>query len=205
LKRRVAFVAKRFFDFAVAGGLLVILIPAFAIIALAISFDSRGPIFFKLRVAGRRGRGFNQWKFRTMVTNARQMAHAFETFAGDPRITKTGRFLRRWSLDELPQLWNVLRGEMSLVGPRPAFAEIAARYSPYEARRLDIRPGITGLAQIHGRNLIPWPRRVEFDLDYIDRFSIWLDARILLRTIPLLLKGEGIYGEDGGVRMHRLA
>lgn len=184
---------------------LVIMAPVFALIALCVSLDSPGDIVFKLRVAGRDGKAFDQWKFRTMVQNARDTAHRYETSVTDPRITRLGRFLRRWSIDELPQLWNVLRGEMSLVGPRPTFLEIADRYSPEQARRLQMRPGLTGLAQLQGRNLIPWDRRITLDISYIENFSLWLDAKILCRTIPLLLRGTGVYGEGGAVKMHDLA
>jgi undecaprenyl phosphate N,N'-diacetylbacillosamine 1-phosphate transferase len=196
---------KRAFDVVLSFLALLILLPVFALIALGISLDSNGPVFFRLRSAGRSGKAFGQWKFRTMVRNARQIAHPFETSENDPRITRVGRFLRRWSLDELPQLWNVLRGEMSLVGPRPAFAEVAADYPPAESRRLLMRPGLTGLAQVRGRNLLPWRERVALDVEYIDRYSLWLDFKILIRTIPVWLRGTGVYGEDGRVRMHDLA
>jgi undecaprenyl phosphate N,N'-diacetylbacillosamine 1-phosphate transferase len=205
LKRNFEFALKRALDVGIAILALLLLLPVFAFIAIAIVLDSPGSPFFKLRVAGRDSRAFHQWKFRTMVQGARQKAHPFETFLADPRITRTGRFLRRWSLDELPQLWNVLRGQMSLVGPRPAFVEVASRYSAQEARRLRMRPGLTGLAQIQGRNLISWQRRIALDVAYVDRYSLWLDAKILLATIPVLLKGEGVYGPDGRVRMHDLA
>jgi undecaprenyl phosphate N,N'-diacetylbacillosamine 1-phosphate transferase len=205
LKRNFEFALKRALDVGVSILALLFLLPVFAFIAVAIVLDSPGSPFFKLRVAGRDGLAFDQWKFRTMVRDARQKAHPFETFYADPRITRTGRFLRRWSLDELPQLWNVLRGEMSLVGPRPAFVEVASRYSAQEARRLRVRPGLTGLAQIQGRNLISWQRRIALDVAYVDRYSLWLDAKILLATIPVLVKGEGVYGPDGRVRMHDLA
>lgn len=205
MRRKFDSALKRAFDVAVAALGLPILLPVFALVALAIKLDSPGSVLFRLRAAGRDGRAFDQWKFRTMIKGARQKAHPFETFAADPRITRIGRFLRRWSLDELPQLWNVLRGEMSLVGPRPAFVEVASRYSPQEARRLRVRPGITGLAQIQGRNLISWQRRIALDVAYIDRYSFRLDMKILLSTIPVLLRGEGVYGADGRVRMHDLA
>jgi undecaprenyl phosphate N,N'-diacetylbacillosamine 1-phosphate transferase len=205
LLRKFQLMLKRVFDLALSLLGLVVLAAVFALIALCISLDSSGDVFFKLRVAGREGKPFNQWKFRTMIQNAREVAHCFETSATDPRITRVGRFLRRWSLDELPQLWNVLRGEMSLVGPRPAFLEIAQRYSPEQARRLQMRPGLTGLAQLQGRNLLPWEQRIVLDIVYIDRYSLWLDARILWRTIPLLLRGTGVYGEGGVVKMHDLA
>jgi undecaprenyl phosphate N,N'-diacetylbacillosamine 1-phosphate transferase len=205
LLRKLQLMLKRVFDLVLSLLGLLALAPIFALIVLCISLDSPGEIFFKLRVAGRDGEPFNQWKFRTMIQNAREVAHRFETAATDPRITRVGRFLRRWSLDELPQLWNVLRGEMSLVGPRPAFLEIAQRYSPEQARRLQMRPGLTGLAQLQGRNLLPWEQRIVLDIVYIDRYSLWLDARILWRTIPLLLRGTGVYGEGGVVKMHDLA
>lgn len=205
LLRKLQLALKRVFDLALAALGLVVLAPVFALIALCISLDSPGDVFFKLRVAGRDGKPFDQWKFRTMIQNARDTAHRFETSATDPRITRVGRFLRRWSLDELPQLWNVLRDDMSLVGPRPAFVEVAQRYSPEQARRLQMRPGLTGLAQLQGRNLLPWEQRIVLDIVYIDRYSLWLDAKILWRTIPLLLRGTGVYGEGGVVKMHDLA
>jgi undecaprenyl phosphate N,N'-diacetylbacillosamine 1-phosphate transferase len=196
---------KRALDITAAFFGLVIMSPVFALIARCVSLNSPGDILFKLRVAGRDGKAFDQWKFRTMVQNARETAHRYETSATDPRITRVGRFLRRWSIDELPQLWNVLRGEMSLIGPRPTFLEIAQRYSPQQARRLQMRPGLTGLAQLQGRNLIPWEQRITLDISYIENFSLWLDAKILCRTIPLLLRGTGVYGEGGAVKMHDLA
>jgi len=205
LLRELQLFLKRVVDLALSLLGLVTLTPAFALIALCISLDSPGDVFFKLRVAGRDGKPFDQWKFRTMIQNARDTAHRFETSAADPRITRVGRFLRRWSLDELPQLWNVLRGEMSLVGPRPAFLEVAQQYSPEQARRLQMRPGLTGLAQLRGRNLLPWDQRIVLDIAYIEQYSLWLDAWILWRTIPLLLRGTGVYGEGGVVKMHDLA
>jgi lipopolysaccharide/colanic/teichoic acid biosynthesis glycosyltransferase len=189
--------------------LALLALPAFGaisvLIAPAIWLESGAPVFFRLRVAGRGGKAFDQWKFRTMVQGARQKAHPFETSATDPRITRVGRFLRRWSLDELPQLWNVLRGDMSFVGPRPAFVEVASRYGPRESHRLQMRPGITGLAQIQGRNLLPWSERIALDRDYIDHHSLRLDCKILFRTIPVWFRGTGVYGEDGKVTMHDLA
>jgi undecaprenyl phosphate N,N'-diacetylbacillosamine 1-phosphate transferase len=205
VSRQLEFALKRTFDIVFSALALVILSPIFFLIALTILCDSPGHVFFLLHVAGRNCRPFDQWKFRTMIENARDVAHRFETFEGDPRITRVGGLLRRWSIDELPQLWNVLRGDMSLVGPRPTFVEVAAKYSAAEIRRLEVRPGITGLAQIQGRNLISWPRRIELDRAYIDQFSIWLDLQILFRTIPVLLRGKGIYGQDGRVAMHRSA
>jgi undecaprenyl phosphate N,N'-diacetylbacillosamine 1-phosphate transferase len=205
LLRKFQLAIKRVLDISAAILGLLVLVPVLGCIALFVSLDSPGGIFFRLRVAGRDGKAFDQWKFRTMVQNARDTAHRYETSATDPRITRVGRFLRRWSLDELPQLWNVIRGEMSFVGPRPTFLEIAERYSSQQARRLHMRPGLTGLAQLQGRNLIPWEQRITLDISYIESFSLWLDVKILCRTIPLLLRGTGVYGERGAVKMHDLA
>ncbi len=189
-------------SFAAVG--LAIFSPLLALSALAIKLDSPGPVFFKLRAAGLRGRGFDQWKLRTMVPGARESGHRYETWSDDPRITRVGHFLRRWSIDELPQLWNVLSGEMSLVGPRPTFFEIATNYSTEQARRLTMRPGLTGLAQVQGRNLLSWADRVELDIFYTENYSLWLDCKIIARTIPVLVQGEGVYGKDGRVRIQDL-
>ncbi|MFY9528444.1 MAG: sugar transferase [Candidatus Acidiferrales bacterium] len=205
MTRKLQLGLKRALDMVLAFVGLLMLLPVFVLIGISIWLDSPGPVLFRLRAAGCGGRAFDQWKLRTMVKDARQKAHPFETFATDPRITRVGRFLRRWSLDELPQLWNVLRGEMSIVGPRPNFIEIAARYPPFEARRLLMRPGLTGLAQMQGRNLVPWPQRVALDIAYIEHYSLWLDLKILVATIPVWFRGKGLYGEDGRVRMHDLA
>jgi undecaprenyl phosphate N,N'-diacetylbacillosamine 1-phosphate transferase len=205
MSRKIQLAVKRILDLIVAAFGLFLLIPFFVLVGILIKLDSPGPIFFKLMAAGRGGKPFGQYKFRTMVNDARQKAHPFETSATDPRITSVGRFLRRWSFDELPQLWNILRGEMSLVGPRPTFLEVASRYSSFEARRLRIRPGLTGLAQVHGRNLLSWPERVALDIEYIEQYSLWLDTKILIRTVPAVLESRGVYGDDGKVRMHDLA
>jgi lipopolysaccharide/colanic/teichoic acid biosynthesis glycosyltransferase len=205
LPSKIQLSLKRAFDVVAALLGLLALVPLFALIALCVCLDSPGDVFFRLRAAGLGGKPFDQWKFRTMVQNARDIADRFETSSTDPRITRVGRFLRRWSLDELPQLWNVVRGEMSLIGPRPTFIEIASGYSPAQARRLLMRPGLTGLAQLQGRNLLPWQERVVLDIAYIDHYSPWLDLKILVRTIPVLLRGTGVYGADGTVKMHDLA
>jgi lipopolysaccharide/colanic/teichoic acid biosynthesis glycosyltransferase len=195
---------KRMMDVGIAIVGLIIFAPLLLVSAIAIKVDSRGPVFFRLRVAGLRGKGFDQWKFRSMVHAAREKGDRFETSSNDPRITRVGHFLRRWSIDELPQLWNVLRGEMSIVGPRPAFFEIASKYSAEQARRLAMRPGLTGLAQVQGRNLLTWAERVELDIFYVEHYSLWLDCDIMARTIPVLFQGEGVYGKDGRVRVQDL-
>jgi len=183
----------------IAGALLGILLlaPLWALIALWIKLDSRGPVFFRLRVAGKDGRPFEELKFRTRVDGAMEIGLGRETSATDPRITRAGRWLRRTSLDETPQLLNVLRGEMSLVGPRATFLEVAAQYDQRERRRLSVPPGITGLAQVRGRNSISWPERVQCDLWYVTHHSYWLDWKILLETPRALFARRDIYGPGG--------
>jgi lipopolysaccharide/colanic/teichoic acid biosynthesis glycosyltransferase len=197
-------VVKRSMDVALAIVGLTVAFPLLLVSVIAIKLGSRGPVFFRLHVAGLRGRSFDQWKLRTMVFAARESGDRFETSSSDPRITRVGQFLRRWSIDELPQLWNVVRGEMSIVGPRPTFFEIASRYSAEQARRLAMRPGLTGLAQVQGRNLLTWAERVELDIFYVEHYSLWLDCEIMVRTIPVLFQGQGVYGKDGRVRVQDL-
>jgi undecaprenyl phosphate N,N'-diacetylbacillosamine 1-phosphate transferase len=204
MMRELQLFAKRIMDVVLAIFSLIIVAPLLLVSAVAIKLGSPGPVFFRLRVAGLGGDGFDEWKLRTMVNDARHSGDRFETSSSDPRITRVGHFLRRWSIDELPQLWNVLRGEMSIVGPRPAFFEIASKYSAEQARRLMMRPGLTGLAQVQGRNLLTWAERVELDISYVEHYSLWLDCEIMARTIPVLFQGEGVYGKDGRVRVQDL-
>ncbi|WP_457651207.1 sugar transferase [Rhodocaloribacter sp.] len=182
---------KRLVDLLGAGGLLLALAPFLLVIAASILVESGRPVFFRQTRTGRGGRPFEVLKFRTL--------HAGAHDARDPasRTTRVGRILRRWGLDEAPQLWNVLRGEMSLVGPRPTLPEQTARYGPFERRRLEVLPGLTGWAQIHGRNALSWPERFRYDVWYVDHRSLGLDLRILARTPLMLLSGEGVYGPDG--------
>jgi lipopolysaccharide/colanic/teichoic acid biosynthesis glycosyltransferase len=204
MRRELQLIVKRIMDVGLAIVGLIIFAPMLLVSGIAIKVGSHGPVFFLLRAAGLRGKGFDQWKLRTMVEGARESGDRFETSSRDPRITRVGRFLRRWSIDELPQLWNVLRGEMSIVGPRPAFFEIASKYSAEQARRLEMRPGLTGLAQVQGRNLLTWAERVKLDIFYVEHYSLWLDCEIVARTIPILFQGEGVYGKDGRVRVQDL-
>jgi lipopolysaccharide/colanic/teichoic acid biosynthesis glycosyltransferase len=181
--------------------LAVVLTPVMVAISAWIKLDSRGPILFRQQRIGLHGRPFEVWKFRTMVEGAEEQledlldqnevrGNAFK-MAADPRVTRAGRWLRRTSLDELPQLLNVLRGEMSLVGPRPPLPAEVARYDVWHRRRLSMRPGMTGLWQVTARREPDFDRWVEADLEYIDRWSIWLDMRIILRTIPAVLGRQG--------------
>jgi lipopolysaccharide/colanic/teichoic acid biosynthesis glycosyltransferase len=204
MRAELQLIVKRIMDVGLGMVGLIIVATLLLVSAIAIKVASRGPVFFRLRVAGLRGKGFDQWKLRTMVNGAREGGDRFETSSSDPRITRVGHFLRRWSIDELPQLWNVLRGEMSIVGPRPTFFEIASKYSAEQARRLAMRPGLTGLAQVQGRNLLTWAERVELDIFYVEHYSLWLDCEIMARTIPVLFQGKGVYGKDGRVRVQDL-
>ena len=145
---------------------------------------------------GRDGVPFELWKLRTMVSGAETMGAGLYIEANDSRITRTGAFLRRFSLDELPNLVNVLRGEMSVVGPRPTVAVQVDRYTPHQRRRLEVKPGITGWAQVNGRASISWPERIELDVWYVDNRSVLLDLRILARTVKLLVSGQGLYSSE---------
>jgi lipopolysaccharide/colanic/teichoic acid biosynthesis glycosyltransferase len=164
-----------------------------------IKLDDGGPVFYRQRRVGLDGREFELLKLRTMEVGAETKGAGFAVNEGDPRITRAGRLLRRLSLDELPQLWNVVRGDMSLVGPRPTLAYQVERYTPRQRRRLEVRPGITGWAQIHGRARLPWEERIELDVWYVEHRSPLLDLKILART-PLALVAGTYKGDTGGWR-----
>ena len=173
--------------------------PFLAASALAIKLEDRGPVLYRQQRVGQGGEEFELLKLRTMVVGAETKGAGLAVNRGDPRITKVGRLLRRLSLDELPQLWNVVRGEMSLIGPRPTLQYQVERYTDRQRRRLEVKPGITGWAQIHGRAKLPWEERIELDVWYVEHRSPWVDLRILLRT-PLALFGGTYKGETGGWR-----
>ena len=179
--------AKRAFDLAAALAALVVLSPLLALVAVYIKFCSPGPVFFAQQRVGRGGRPFRLWKFRTMHTRSALDADSSVTTRDDPRVFPGGRLLRRLKLDELPQLWNVVTGTMSLVGPRPTVAEDCRRMTPRQSSRCAVRPGITGLAQIRGGTALTWPERIELDLQYIQRRTFWLDLKILATTGWLVL------------------
>jgi lipopolysaccharide/colanic/teichoic acid biosynthesis glycosyltransferase len=190
---------KRVLDPLLAALLLVLLSPVFLVVTLVVLLGSGRPIFFVRPRAGRDGKPFSMIKFRTMVPDAIELGRElnlsedpFGLVADDPRMTRGGRFLRRTGLDEIPQLVNILRGQMSLVGPRPDLVEQAANYTPDERRRLTVRPGITGWSQIHGREDMTWPERFRFDAWYLEHWSLWLDLRILLRTFGQLFRPEPV-------------
>ena len=184
-------------DVALAGAVLVVASPVIGLAALAIKLTSRGPALYRQTRVGRHGADFELLKLRTMVVGAETTGAGFAVEKGDARITPVGRMLRRLSLDELPQLWNVVRGDMSVIGPRPTLRYQVERYSPEQMRRLAVKPGITGWAQVHGRATLPWDERIELDLWYVDHSSPWLDAKILAKT-PLALFGGTYKGATGG-------
>jgi lipopolysaccharide/colanic/teichoic acid biosynthesis glycosyltransferase len=187
---------NRALDVAIAGTVLVVSSPLLALSALAVKLDG-GPVLYRQSRVGKDGVDFELLKLRTMVVGAETMGAGFAVDKGDSRITRAGRLLRRLSLDELPQLWNVLRGDMSLIGPRPTLRYQVEQYDDRQRRRLEIRPGLTGWAQIHGRAGLPWPERIEYDLWYVDHRSPKTDALILLRT-PFVLFGGTYKGATGG-------
>jgi lipopolysaccharide/colanic/teichoic acid biosynthesis glycosyltransferase len=188
---------KRVFDVVAAAAALVLAAPVLAIAALAILLDDGPPVLYRQARVGLKGRGFEIVKLRTMVVGAERQGAGLAVNYGDPRITRAGRVLRRLSLDELPQLWNVLVGDMSIVGPRPTVRSQVERYTPHQMRRLDVKPGITGWAQVNGRAALPWAERIELDVWYVERASFWLDVRILART-PVALFSNTYKGETGG-------
>ena len=190
---------NRALDLALAGTGLAITSPLLAAAAIAVKLDGGGPVLFKQTRVGKDGRDFELLKLRTMVVGAEQQGAGYAVDKGDSRITRVGRVLRRTSLDELPQLWNVVRGEMSLIGPRPTLRYQVVRYSERQRRRLEVLPGITGWAQIHGRASLSWDERIELDVWYVEHRSPLTDLLILLRT-PLALFGGTYKGETGGWR-----
>lgn len=192
---------KRLFDLAVCGAALPFLLPVLAVVALLVRWKLGGPVLFRHTRPGLHGRPFTLYKFRTM-TDGRDADG--ELLPDAERMTPFGRALRSSSLDELPELLNVIKGEMSLVGPRPLLMEYLERYSPEQARRHDALPGITGWAQIHGRNALTWPERFAHDVWYVDHQSVWLDIVILWRTFATVLRREGISAE-GHATMYEFA
>jgi exopolysaccharide biosynthesis polyprenyl glycosylphosphotransferase len=196
--------AKRAFDIVVAASILVLLSPLLLIVALLIRLDSKGPVFFSQVRVGKQAASFKMYKFRSMYFDAEQrkaalMAHnemqggVLFKMRDDPRVTRMGRLIRKYSIDELPQIWNVLTGDMSLVGPRPPLPSEVAQYTPYQRRRLAVTPGITCIWQVSGRSNIPFPKQVELDLEYIANQSFWNDMRLLVKTVPAVLKAQGAY------------
>jgi lipopolysaccharide/colanic/teichoic acid biosynthesis glycosyltransferase len=190
-------IAKRALDVAGASVGLLVSAPFLAAAAAAVKLEDRGPVLYRQRRVGKDGGEFDLLKLRTMVVGAERLGAGYAVDEGDPRITRAGRVLRRLSIDVLPQLWNVVRGDMSLVGPRPTLPYQVERYTDRQRRRLEVLPGITGWAQIHGRASLPWDERIELDVWYVEHRSFWLDLRILART-PFALFTGTYKGETGG-------
>jgi lipopolysaccharide/colanic/teichoic acid biosynthesis glycosyltransferase len=190
---------RRLFDVASSAVLLLFASPFLLLSALGIKLDDRGPVLYRQRRVGKDEVEFELLKLRTMVVGAEKLGAGYAVNEGDPRITRAGRVLRRLSLDELPQLWNVLRGDMSLIGPRPTLAYQVERYTPRQRRRLEVKPGITGWAQVHGRAKLPWDERIELDVWYVEHRSFLLDLKILAKT-PLALMSGTYKGATGGWR-----
>ena len=199
MSRKIQIALKRTFDIIIAGTALLVLSPVIAVIALTIKLDDRGPIFFLQERVGKAGRPFAAYKFRTMVVGAEKIGRGIETAKDDERVTRVGKFLRHWTLDEIPQIFNVLNGDMSVIGPRPTVMSQVARYTPFQRRRLEVQPGMGGWAWIHGRNRLPWDKRIELDVWYVDHWSLWLDLKIFVMAFLVLLRREGVYGDDGVV------
>ena len=201
---RSALLVKRALDVVASAAALLLLAPIFAATALAIKIEDRGTIFFRQQRVGLRGRLFGMWKFRSMVVNADQLkdqlARQNEMSGGvtfkmknDPRVTRVGRFIRKYSVDELPQFWNVLCGDMSLVGPRPPVPREVALYSPEDRQRLLAVPGLTCFWQVGGRSSIDFAGQVRLDVAYIQSSSLWLDVKLLVQTVPAVLFGKGAF------------
>ena len=190
---------NRALDVALGGLGLVVASPLLAAAALAIKLEDRGPVLYRQTRVGKDGSDFDVLKLRSMVVGAERQGAGFAVDRGDARITRVGRLLRKTSIDELPQLWNVVRGDMSVVGPRPTLRYQVDRYTERQRRRLDVRPGLTGWAQIHGRATLPWADRIELDVWYVEHRSPLVDLKILLRT-PLALFGGTYKGQTGGWR-----
>lgn len=192
---------KRFFDIVICSIAIIVLTPLWIIVAIAIKCDSKGPVFFAQERRTKNGRVFKMYKFRSMVVNAESMGAGLFNYENDPRVTKVGRFLRNTSIDELPQLWNVIKGDLSIVGPRPCvkyelgdFDTLNKKYK----KRFEVRAGITGLAQVKGRNENSWEEKVTYDNQYIDEFKkqgLWLDIKILFSTVAKVFRKQDIYEE----------
>jgi lipopolysaccharide/colanic/teichoic acid biosynthesis glycosyltransferase len=190
---------NRAFDTLTAALGLAVTSPLLAASAVAVKLEDGGPVLYRQVRVGKDGEDFELLKLRTMVVDAEKKGAGFAVDAGDSRITRVGRLLRRASVDELPQLWNVLRGEMSLIGPRPTLRYQVEQYTDHERRRLDVRPGLTGWAQVNGRATLPWAERIELDIWYVEHRSALVDLKILLKT-PLALFGGTYRGARGGWR-----
>ena len=183
---------KSLFDFLISFAILLLLFPLFIIVAVLIKLDSKGPIFYLQSRVGENGRVFRIYKLRTM-TNKERDPNVKQTYLQDPDVTRIGGLLRRFKIDELPQIWNVFIGDMSLVGPRPALPSLYEKFGEIAKKRCEVRPGMTGWAQVNGNIYLPWEERLCLDREYVDRMSFMLDLRILVKTVAIVLFGEEKY------------
>ncbi len=196
---------RRALDLLIAVPAAIVTAPIVAVLCVLIRMESHGGALYRQERAGIRGTPFEIFKLRTMVSGAEHIGAGLAVLQGDARITRSGAFLRRYSLDELPNLWNVIRGEMSIVGPRPTLMGQVEQYTPHQRLRLEVRPGITGWAQVNGRASLPWSERIELDVWYVEHRTLRLDLRILALTLRMVLGGHGLYhaDESGGVDIGR--
>ena len=196
-EKNLVFFIKRIFDIIISIISLVVLFPIFTISGVLIKLDSKGHIFFIQERVGKNGKIFKMYKFRTMIINSEKVGLGYSVKKEDSRITKVGKYLRLTGIDELPQILNVLKGEMSLVGPRPTLLYQVKKYSDWEKRRLEMRPGISSLMIISGHNKLSWPEKIKTDIYYIDHWSLWLDLKILFKTFwVIIFTREGIYEDN---------
>lgn len=188
-------IIKRMFDylFSIIG--LIIISPLLVFVSLLIKIDSSGPVFFKQKRIGQNGDIFEIYKFRTMINNAENIGSGLKTSSNDPRITKIGKILRKTSIDEIPQLINIIKGQMSFIGPRPAPVVLLDRMNTCEKKRLNFKPGLTGWAQINGRTNLTWKEKFEFDIWYCENFSLLLDIKIFIKTIKYVLFSKNVYSD----------
>ncbi len=189
----IQFFIKRIIDIIASLAGLFFLFPVFILIAIAIKLSSKGPVFFLQDRVGKDTQIFKLVKFRTMVPGAVNMGAGLSITANDPRITRIGVILRKTSLDEIPQLFNVLKGDISLVGPRPTVPQHLVYYGAFEHQRLKVKPGITGLAMVRGRGSVPWSVRIKYDVEYVHNFSLWLDLKILIETLWVVIARKNVY------------
>lgn len=190
---KIQLVIKRIIDFLASFFGLLVVFPVILVVAILVKLTSKGPIFFCQDRVGKDAEIFKLYKFRTMIPNAVNMGAGLSTGANDSRITPIGKFLRKSSLDELPQLFNVLKGDISFVGPRPTVPQHLDYYGEFEHRRLEMKPGVTGLAMVKGRNRNPWSVRIKYDVEYVDNFNLWWDLKILVLTVWVVLSGRDTY------------
>lgn len=203
--RKLQLFIKRVFDITVAAIALLVLtvIPVMIVIPIAIRLTSKGPAIFKQERSGKDGKVFYIYKFRTMRIPEDSLDENGQPLPPKARITKVGSFLRKTSLDELMQLFNILNGTMSLVGPRPPLPDQVARFDQRQMERFAMRPGLTGWAQVHGRNALNWSQKIEYDLEYVHNFSLWMDIKILFKTVFVVLKKDGIQFKDGDTLLNQ--